>query len=454
MIRERAEREPLAPRAANPAIPRDLETIVLKAIARSPEARYGNAAELADDLRRFIDDRPVLARPVGNIERLLRWRRRNRALAALSAAAMLSLLLALAAGWIGYVKTTEALTRESQRRADADEATQRAEANVQISLQAFEKIFDLLEAANPGADRRPPIFADGRPGNGRRPDGPPDGRPDGPDGNGPPPDGFDPGPDGPRGPRPPRPDQPNQPNRPHGPRPDQGPPDQEPKANVALFQSVLNFYDQFAEKNETNTTLQFEAAKAYSRVGELQLRVNKLDEAEAALRRAMRTAEKLNAEFPGNPEYTGLIARTAEQLGLLLQRNQKITEAEAYFQQALKLELALLQEAPGDEHRVVDLARTRQAFADLLQPQKRYEEARKIAEATIAELKPRLPENPRLAPWLGMQYRCLADALKGLNDNEGAARATKEFETLRKLPMPPPPPPLSGKFDQPVPRKD
>ena len=106
-----------------------------------------------------------------------------------------------------------------------------------------------------------------------------------------------------------------------------------------------------------------------------------------------------------------------------------------------------------DEHRLVDLARTRQAFADFLQQQKRFSEARQIAEAAIAELKPRLPDNPRLGPWLGMQYRCLAEALKGLGGNDGADKASREAEALRNLPMPPPPP-QSDKFDGPAPRKD
>ncbi len=65
-----------------PGVPRDLETIVAKATARDPALRYATAAALADDLRRFIEDRPIRARRVSPVERLARWCRRNPWLAA------------------------------------------------------------------------------------------------------------------------------------------------------------------------------------------------------------------------------------------------------------------------------------------------------------------------------------------------------------------------------------
>jgi WD40 repeat protein/serine/threonine protein kinase len=77
--------EPVPPRRLNPRIPRDLETIVLKASAREVNRRYTSADDLADDLRRFLADQPILARPVGSWERLVKWARRRPAVAGLLA---------------------------------------------------------------------------------------------------------------------------------------------------------------------------------------------------------------------------------------------------------------------------------------------------------------------------------------------------------------------------------
>jgi serine/threonine protein kinase len=78
LMRQIAEEEPHAPRQHNKAIPKDLETIVLKAMAKEPEGRYGTAQELADDLRRFQQDRPIQARRPSLVERSAKWLRRHR----------------------------------------------------------------------------------------------------------------------------------------------------------------------------------------------------------------------------------------------------------------------------------------------------------------------------------------------------------------------------------------
>ncbi len=65
-----------------PSVPRDLETIIAKATARDPAGRYATAAALAEDLRRYVEDRPIRARRMSAAERLARWCRRNKGLAA------------------------------------------------------------------------------------------------------------------------------------------------------------------------------------------------------------------------------------------------------------------------------------------------------------------------------------------------------------------------------------
>ena len=87
--------EPVRLRKADPQIPRDLETIILKAIDKEPARRYQSAAELAADLQRFLEDRPILARPSSAVERTWRWCKRNRAVATFAAAFVLALFLGL-----------------------------------------------------------------------------------------------------------------------------------------------------------------------------------------------------------------------------------------------------------------------------------------------------------------------------------------------------------------------
>ena len=84
------ESEPIAPRRLNPRISKDLETIILKCIRKEPKARYGSAAELAEDLRRHHRGEVILARPQSGQERVVRWCKRNRGLAvAISALAVM-----------------------------------------------------------------------------------------------------------------------------------------------------------------------------------------------------------------------------------------------------------------------------------------------------------------------------------------------------------------------------
>jgi WD40 repeat protein/serine/threonine protein kinase len=85
LIRKVSQDEPPRLRTLAPATPVDLQTIIQKAIAREPELRYQSAGALAEDLRRFIEDRPILARRASAAERLVRWSRKNRLLAGLIA---------------------------------------------------------------------------------------------------------------------------------------------------------------------------------------------------------------------------------------------------------------------------------------------------------------------------------------------------------------------------------
>ena len=121
------EREPLVnrilqsslppPRRSDRRIPRDLETIVLKATRREPADRYPTARAMAEDLRRFVADRPILARRFSGAERAWRWCRGNPALSALTALSALLLVGITIISLVASLKLSSQLgqTREAQR---------------------------------------------------------------------------------------------------------------------------------------------------------------------------------------------------------------------------------------------------------------------------------------------------------------------------------------------------
>jgi tetratricopeptide (TPR) repeat protein len=121
LIRRIAHEEPAPPRKWDRRVPRDLETIVLKAIAREPARRYQSAAALAEDLRRFLADRPVRARRSSGSEKAWRWCRRNPALASLTALLVLTFFAGFAAVTWKWREAEKARTQEQRTRAIADE---------------------------------------------------------------------------------------------------------------------------------------------------------------------------------------------------------------------------------------------------------------------------------------------------------------------------------------------
>jgi tetratricopeptide (TPR) repeat protein len=114
LLRQIAMDEPMAPSRLNKAVPRDLETIIMKAICKEPSNRYATAQELADDLTRFCEDRPILTRRPTVLERGFRWGRRHWQIVA---AVATGLLLASAVGALLLLQQMRKTDKVSQERA-------------------------------------------------------------------------------------------------------------------------------------------------------------------------------------------------------------------------------------------------------------------------------------------------------------------------------------------------
>jgi len=221
-----------------PSAPQDLETILARAMAVDPLHRYASAAELARDLRAFLDDRPIAARRQTGMQLLWAWCRRNRALAGSLATAAAAIALAAIVGWGSYWTTRDALRQAQvsesmarEKEAVALQASERDRANLADSLQVFEDVFDTIVGPDPldalleDADGGGTTFAAERP--------PVDG------------------------------------------------------ASLALLQRMLEFYDRFAERNRDNMALRQQTARSYARVGAIQQRLGANDQAVAAYERAV-----------------------------------------------------------------------------------------------------------------------------------------------------------------------
>ena len=119
LLRQISLDEPTPLRRLNPDVSPELETIVLKAMAKDPSGRYATAQELSEDLNRFLNDDPIMGRRPGPIERAVRWaRRRWELVATASAIVMLSLLIGSVVTWrqASEIKRKAQETTEAQNK--------------------------------------------------------------------------------------------------------------------------------------------------------------------------------------------------------------------------------------------------------------------------------------------------------------------------------------------------
>jgi serine/threonine protein kinase len=263
-------------------IPRDLQTIVLKASALEPVNRYERAKDFQVDLERFLDDLPILARRESPIESTMRWIRRNPAIASLTAS-LFGLLVAIATIlglWnrqqretldelkLAYIGSANSLADRTKALEQANTESKRARQNMDLALEAFNTITENI------ASRGRSLDIQGLDETGLETDGFADAV--------------------------------------------------LTQADVELLKSLQNFFDRFAEENATD--LRFDAAISRRRVGEIENKIGRYDQAAQSLRRAIAEFEAVRNKDQGGQEkqrvlHEELQARK-ELIGLHSRRDQ------------------------------------------------------------------------------------------------------------------------------------
>ncbi len=379
LIHQVSQYEPPRPRAVMPGIPRDLETIVLKAMAREPGHRYKTAGDLADDLGRFLEDRPIRARRASRLEYAWRWCRRNPAVAGLSATAVLLLLALISGASIGYVQKTRALATESQLRTQAEEESRRAEANSQLAAEAFDQVFSKLSGASEArmlgeSDQQiwysiPAVVS---------------------------------------------------------------------RKDAAVLTSLLQFYDRFAEQNHDSRRWGYETALAFRRVGDIQQLLGRLEAADDAYRRATERFTHLYQTGDEPARYAAGLAGVYNERSRLAQDRGNLQSAVQETRRALEL-LTEDGKAVSDEATIrFELARSYQqlGFLDLLRRfgpdrgpddnEKDTDFGAKRTEQALALLKQLAAEDPDNGEYRLLMARCYGH-LWGASRLAGHAEPQKAY---------------------------
>jgi len=296
LIKQVFQQEPPRPRTVSRDVPRDLETVILKAIARDPAHRYQTAGQMRDDLLLFLQDRPVTARRVTAIERLRRWCRRNPMLAGLTSTVFVLLITVAVVACVGAIRVSRALDGETRQR-------ERAETTSELAFQVLDRIYTQF-APDRVTDNSQPALHDS--------------------------DGQEL-------------DLPHQPVV--------------SKETAVLLENLLQFYDRLAEQAGDDPQLLRRVADANRRVGDIQSRLGHHDEARDALSRSATLYQALENQSPDEAQFTVEIARVYNELGRVYGAMRQMHQGRAAHQKALELLESSAVETATEKHDF-ELART------------------------------------------------------------------------------------------------
>jgi tetratricopeptide (TPR) repeat protein len=343
LIHQVADSAPPLPRSLCGEIPRDLETVILKSISRSPGGRYKSAGEFADDLRRFRDDQPIRARRISPVERVGRWSRRNPALAGMSLALTICVVLSfVAVSW----NWRQAI--QEKRNAEIEEV--RAESNLTLALGSMDRLLQRFESewmSHPVApdtverDSDPQwrfVVSD---------------------------------------------------------------------HSAAVLEEALEFYDQFAEQNADSPRLDRDTAKAYRRAGDILERLGRYDDAEQAYRRCIETFAKQIDRSPNDAELIADTAAVLNRLALVLHRVYRSEEAKVELDRAKYLLMKQLTRDQSSPRCTYELALTNSNLGLVLWRMHQGEESIQRHCRAIVLLDVLAEENPFVAKYRHAWARAL-----------------------------------------------
>jgi len=403
-LRQIEHQEPEPPRRLNPAVPVDLETIVLKAIAKSPQQRYATAAEMAADLRHFLGGEPVEARRPTLADRAAKWARRHKAVVASAAGLLAVVLAALALVAVReHVHTRDALAQTKANYRQARDLVDRLGANYAEQLSALEGAeglrHELLSdtrayyeqfvrhaAADPSlrADLAVTCFKMGTV------------------------------------------------NEQLG----------EDEKALAAYRRAEGILSEMVAERPDDARLRSQLALCANGIGLLLARTGKTADAEAAYTRAIDLQQKLVEDRPEEPAYRGELALSYCNLGLLQHDTARPDDAQRSYGEAIARQEALVEESPDDAGRLRNLAVSYNNLSYLLagtEPGRAEEFCRK-AIAIQQRLVDAQPETARRQSDLALSWNNLgslqsrAGRLKDASESFGRAIAAQEA-LRRKAPL-------------------
>jgi serine/threonine protein kinase/tetratricopeptide (TPR) repeat protein len=368
--------EAVPPSRLAPKISRDLETICLKCLAKQPKQRYASAADLAEDLRRFLAGQPVRARPVPRIEHAMRWCQRNPLPAALAGGIALLLVAGTAVSTSLAVWALNEKTSAAEHARHAEESAEQAGTSAQEEQAARE----LAEYRFAQAEKAVEQYLDGIENDARLKEA----------------DFFD--------------------------------------LRKQLLSSAMAFYEDFIQAKPGDAKLEAKRGRAYGRLALLRRQVGEHARSAADYRQMTSIFQKLAADFPAVPEHRQNQARGHHGLSVQLRELGRPKEALDEVRQAIALQEDLVAALPTVAAYRQDLAKAHHMLGTLLFGLGNHEAAVSEYQQVFSLEQPlaeQFPTNPAYRLDLSRSHNNLANVLYSLGKRAEAVDEMRQALSLK-----------------------